>query len=136
MRVSTLGTSSMSSRETIYNGGISFSRLTIGANEQMRTASEVIASLDLASINSGSRDTSPFEIQEQHDRAFDVEPVTKHFFAAYRRVFEDVETRITGLADSNRKRLFTQRLFNRLMFIAFIQKKGWLRLGIPEARTI
>ncbi|MDQ3568101.1 MAG: BREX-1 system adenine-specific DNA-methyltransferase PglX, partial [Actinomycetota bacterium] len=31
-----------------------------------------------------------------------------------------------GIADPERGRLFTQRLFNRLMFLAFIQKKGWL----------
>ncbi len=31
--------------------------------------------------------------------------------------------------DPERKRLFTQRIFNRLMFLAFIQKKGWLRFG-------
>jgi len=33
---------------------------------------------------------------------------------------------VQGIADPERGRLFTQRLFNRLMFLAFIQKKGWL----------
>jgi hypothetical protein len=31
---------------------------------------------------------------------------------------------VQGIADPERGRLFTQRLFNRLMFLAFIQKKG------------
>ena len=40
-----------------------------------------------------------------------------------------MEGLIRGIRDQERKRLFTQRLFNRLMFIAFIQKKGWLQFG-------
>jgi len=41
-----------------------------------------------------------------------------------------VEEVITGFRkDRDRKRLYTQRLFNRLMFIAFIQKKGWLKFS-------
>ena len=61
--------------------------------------------------------------------AFDVEPVTREFFRVYREVFEKVEAAVTGITDPERRRLFTQRLFNRLMFIAFIEKKGWLKLG-------
>jgi len=60
-------------------------------------------------------------------KAFDVEKVTRRFFEEYRRVFERVEARIKGFDNRERKRLFTQRLFNRLLFIAFIQKKRWLR---------
>jgi hypothetical protein len=30
--------------------------------------------------------------------------------------------------DQHRRHLFTQRLFNRLMFLRFIQKKGWLTI--------
>ncbi len=36
---------------------------------------------------------------------------------------------IGGIEDADRRRLFTQRLFNRLMFVAFVQKKEWLRLN-------
>jgi type I restriction-modification system DNA methylase subunit len=61
--------------------------------------------------------------------AFDVEAVTKRFFKKYGEIFDHVEASITGLTDKAAKRLFTQRLFNRLMFIAFIQRKGWLKLG-------
>jgi hypothetical protein len=62
--------------------------------------------------------------------AFDVEAVTKEFFRVYHSVFEYVEKAITGYGrDKDGKRLFTQKLFNRLMFVAFIQKKGWLKFG-------
>jgi methylase of polypeptide subunit release factors len=68
-------------------------------------------------------------VLDKLDRAFDVEKVTKRFFKQFADVFDRVEAQVTGIADPARKRLFTQRLFNRLMFITFIQKKGWLRLG-------
>ena len=60
--------------------------------------------------------------------AFDVEPVTKRFFQEYKRVFEQVEQSVTGLAEgeAEERRLFVQTLFNRLMFVYFLQRKGWL----------
>jgi type I restriction-modification system DNA methylase subunit len=58
--------------------------------------------------------------------AFDVEAVTKRFFAEYRETFEKVEASVTGVPEGEPHRLFTQRLFNRLMFLYFIQRKGWL----------
>ncbi len=60
--------------------------------------------------------------------AFDVEAVTDKFFADYQRVFAQVEDAVEGIpeADTEARRLYTQRLFNRLMFLRFIEKKGWL----------
>ena len=83
--------------------------------------------MDVAGITGDLFGLSPLAIQRRHDEAFNVEAVTQKFFEEYHRVFDRVEGRIAGFADADRKRLFTQRLFNRLMFIAFIQKKGWLR---------
>lgn len=58
--------------------------------------------------------------------AFDVEAVTRRFFEEYRAVFEHVEGQVRGVPTGEPRRLYTQRLFNRLMFLYFIQKKGWL----------
>lgn len=59
--------------------------------------------------------------------AFDVERVTDRFFTAYREVFENVEREVSRkISNQEQVRLYTQRLFNRLMFVYFIQKKGWL----------
>ncbi len=60
--------------------------------------------------------------------AFDVEVVTDKFFADYQRVFAQVEDAVEGIPENleEAKRLYTQRLFNRLMFLRFIEKKGWL----------
>jgi len=106
-----------------------FRRITVGPEERLRTASERIAMLDLESVGADLVGLSPLAIQKRHDDAFDVEAVTREFFKEYARVFGEVEEQIEGIKDEERRRLFTQRLFNRLMFIAFIQKKGWLKFG-------
>ncbi len=61
-------------------------------------------------------------------KAFDVETVTDKFFADYQRVFKQVENAVEGIPEGKpeTRRLYTQRLFNRLMFLCFIEKKGWL----------
>lgn len=101
-----------------------FRRIKVEAGDnQLRTATEQLSLLDLESFNSNS----PLEIQKRHDEAFDVEVVTDKFFREYRQVFEKVEGLIKGISESDRKRLFTQKLFNRLMFVYFVQKKGWLQ---------
>ena len=100
-----------------------FRRLRVSQGEQLRTAVERLSLLDVDEISS----ESPLAIQQRHDEAFDVEKVTEKFFKAYREIFEAVETLIEPtLKNQEQRRIFTQTLFNRLMFIAFIQKKGWL----------
>ena len=61
-------------------------------------------------------------------KAFDVEEVTDKFFADYQRVFSQLEAAVEGIPEdeTETRRLYTQRLFNRLMFLRFIEKKGWL----------
>ena len=60
--------------------------------------------------------------------AWSVEKVTREFFRDYRRVFDATEERIREANPnvSGDWRLFTQRLFNRLLFMQFLSKKGWL----------
>jgi hypothetical protein len=60
------------------------------------------------------------------ERAYDVEAVTKRFFQEYRRVFEQGMRLVQGLPDDEERKLFCQTLFNRLMFLYFLQRKGWL----------
>ncbi len=61
------------------------------------------------------------------DQAFDVEPVTREFFSEYKRVFETTEQSVTGFGtDTEARRRFVQTLFNRLMFVYFLSRKGWL----------
>lgn len=106
-----------------------FRRITVAPGERLRTAAERIALIDLENIGQALFSLSPLAIQERHDEAFDVEPVTREFFTRYHEIFDMVENSIDGIEGEERKRLFTQRLFNRLMFVAFIQKKGWLEFS-------
>jgi hypothetical protein len=63
--------------------------------------------------------------------AFDVEKVTRKFYEDYRGVFETIEELIAkeNTIDDEDLRMFTQTLFNRLLFLRFIERKGWLKFG-------
>ena len=71
------------------------------------------------------------DVRAALDDAFDVEPVTKRFFAEYKRVFESAERAARGFApnENEDRRMFVQTLFNRLMFVYFLSRKGWLSFG-------
>src|SRR5579859_22456 len=70
------------------------------------------------------------DIRTALDRAYDVEAVTKRFFQEYARIFAQVMRQIKdGLPDEEERKLFCQTLFNRLMFLYFLQRKGWLRFN-------
>ncbi len=94
----------------------------------LRTATERLARIALPDDDLDRFERFPLAIQELHDEAFDVEHVTRKFYTTYREVFELVEQQVQGINDEGQLRYFTQRLFNRLMFLAFVQKKGWLKL--------
>ena len=95
-----------------------WSRDTIG---ETRTAREMcLQNLALAKNLHGEPDWS----QSRWDKAWDVERVTKEFFTRYHALFDEVEGMVSDVRGD--KRFFTQRLFNRLMFINFLSKKRWL----------
>lgn len=120
------------------SGRKQYRRIVVGSPDHrnsggfLRTAIERISLLSVDELvkNSGQvpEDLAPLAVHAAHDTAFDVEKVTKEFFREYRRVFESVEESIVGLKDQERRRYFVQRLFNRLMFVAFIENKGWMSL--------
>lgn len=111
-----------------------FRRITVAPGELLRTAAEQLATVDVERVEGGER-ASALALQQRHDDAFDVDKVTRRFYTTYREVFQDVEHAIGAASggafdtDADSRRLFTQRLFNRLMFVAFVQKKGWLTFG-------
>ena len=52
--------------------------------------------------------------------------MTERFYSEYKRVYATVRGRILGFTDESERELFTQALLNRLMFVHFISRKGWL----------
>src|SRR5579884_1466 len=90
-----------------------------------RTTLERLAELAFAPTELGLYGDVPItQVMDRITRAFDVEAVTKAFFKEYRETFGAVEGMVRGVQGD--RRLFTQRLFNRLMFIQFVARKGWL----------
>ncbi len=98
-----------------------YDRDTVGETHTLRTLN--LPALVLTRNLLGEVDWAA--CRKNWDDAWNVEKVTKQFFKDYKRVFETVrDTHISGVTGD--KQLFTQRLFNRLMFIHFLSKKEWL----------
>ncbi|MFQ5793832.1 MAG: hypothetical protein ACE5JP_02150, partial [Candidatus Bipolaricaulia bacterium] len=100
-------------------------KLTIFSWERGEAALRTLCEYNLKALHFPDDPTDVDNWLEQWQSAFDVEKVTKEFFREYRRLFERAEHHITGIT-GEAKRLFTQKLFNRLLFIRFLEKKGWL----------
>jgi hypothetical protein len=98
-------------------------RITVGPEERLRTASERLALLDLASKEQASR----LVIRDIHEQAFDVQAVTDTFFKDYKYQFQllqrDLEIQTGDLTWAHD---YALQFLNRCMFLHFIQRKGWL----------
>jgi hypothetical protein len=102
-----------------------FRRFKFGPGERYRTTAERLALLDI----SEATDLGTLALRARHDDAFDVEPVTRKFFKDFCAVFELVGKEIRrnnkGF-DAEAVERETQTLLDRLLFLYFIQRKGWL----------
>jgi hypothetical protein len=99
-----------------------FRRIVIGQDERLHTAAERINLLEVL-----NEETPTLELQTKHDEAFDVEKVTKIFHEDYEQLFNSVVNAIRGRESYSHAHKFTHLLFNRIMFLYFIQRKGWLK---------
>ena len=69
------------------------------------------------------------EAIEAVSSAFDVSKVSNQFYEDYKKEFDDAKLIIennSNLTDANEIHQTTQKLFNRILFVRFIEKKGWL----------
>ena len=102
----------------------------VGADEECHTAQSRFLPL--------LQNTSDKPTLAQIENAFSVEAVSKEFFKEYARLFETTEAALTALvkkdktlrADFEAKHVntadFTKKLLGQIVFLYFIQKKGWL----------
>ena len=101
-------------------------RMIVERDLPHRTAVQQVSNIYWNHQDSGS-------IRSALDKTFDVEAVTKAFFEEYKRVFGLAMGRVEGFGkneeEQESKKLFVQTLFNRLMFIYFLSRKGWLTFG-------
>jgi len=104
-----------------------FRRITIGPEERLLTATERLSLLDIENFDKTLFDLSPLAIQQVHDESFDVEAVHKAFFSKYAELYHKVAADISK--DNGKKHeagKLAQLLLDRMLFLYFIQKKGWL----------
>ena len=67
--------------------------------------------------------------------AFDVAPVTKRFYERFKKEHDAFITFLKGIPDKEMQRGYVSVMLNRLMFIYFIQKKGFLNDDSDYLRT-
>ncbi len=102
-------------------------RIHIETGSPKRTAVERLALLKADSDNF-------FELNEQHNKAFDVDAVTKEFYKKYEGLYKRLVGGVLltsnrayfGKLDKKQQSSFAQRLLGRVMFLYFLQRKGWL----------
>ena len=106
----------------------------VGADEECHTAQSRFLPL--------LQDTAAKPTLSQIEEAFSVEAVTKEFFAQYTELFSATQAALDALvkkdailrADFLLKKVFTsefcKKLLGQIVFLYFLQKKGWL--GVPK----
>lgn len=93
-------------------------RYVVGRGENHRTVTENLAKMDA---------DAPEPLFDLVQEAFRLRPVTEEFYESYKKVFGrlDGHLREQGFEIEEAKR-YAHLTLNRLMFLYFIQKKGWL----------
>ncbi|TXT22625.1 MAG: putative transcriptional regulator [Gallionellaceae bacterium] len=69
------------------------------------------------------------EVARRMESALDVEKTTKRFFTAYQEQHGNLLAEIEGIDDERDRRWYASVILNRLMFVWFMQKKGFLDGG-------
>lgn len=95
----------------------------LGENEPCRTASERLFELI------SKKKTTSIKLADVID-AFSVERLNKEFFAGYKAQYNKF---LQQLSDNKQNRDYVKKLLGRLVFLQFLQKKGWM--GVPASRS-
>ena len=104
-----------------------FRRLSVSPGERLRTAAERLSMIDLTTMADSPTATSPLDIQQRLDQAFDVEEVQKDFFRTFAQLYGRIASDLKAAAGTEDRSLrWAQLLLDRMLFLYFIQKKGWL----------
>ena len=112
---------------------IIINRMHVTQGKHERNVAERLSSVD---FDQKDRRLTAGSIQRAFYEAFDVKGISDDFFNAYAEVFDTVKKSIKRLEsaddEDSSRHLFAQSLFNRLIFIYFIEKKGWLKWGVRK----
>ena len=94
-------------------------RLTYRWNDPNRTTLDALASIG-QSIHAGTRPGTALQ------RGFSVQPVTEDFFQRYKSAYRAAAASFLPQLNQPEAETAAQTLLNRLLFVHFISKKGWL----------
>lgn len=109
----------------------------VGSHEGSHTAQKQF----LALLENDQSDPTLEEIED----AFDIERVTKEFFERYKDLFERVRDALDALLKKNKPARdefarrgvetddFAKKLLGQIVFLYFLQKKGWFGVGRDDA---
>ena len=76
-----------------------------------------------------------FDVTGRVQASFDVEKVTKKFYDRFKKEHDAFLKFLKGIPDEEMQRWYVSVMLNRLMFIYFIQKKGFLNDDTDYLRT-
>lgn len=100
-----------------------FRRITVGKTDRLRTAAERLSNIY------ADKGISTLALMIKCEEAFDIEAVSKEFYKEFVEKYKELRDVIRNNNPSLKKEdadKFTQEIMNRLLFLYFIQKKGWL----------
>lgn len=70
-----------------------------------------------------------FEVADRLQKSLDVEKVTKKFYQEFQLEHQEFLDYIQGIDNDGDRRWYTSVILNRLMFVYFLQKKGFINRG-------
>lgn len=94
-----------------------------------RTDLETLAGIDIRDLRAASPVLDPEEVWGRHEKAFSVQRVTEGFFRDYNMAFRLIQQYLRQAYPQygpGWARDYTHQLLNRIMFLYFIARKGWL----------
>jgi hypothetical protein len=99
--------------------------LLVDPQNVYHTDIEVLNSISILPV-----EQKPEIIWQKHSEAFNVERVTKEFFEAYKSALKFIKEDILVPQEKSSYQevhSFAQQLLSRIMFLYYVQKKGWLK---------
>ncbi|MBM7610143.1 hypothetical protein JOD29_003422 [Lysinibacillus composti] len=104
------------------DGKIKIRRLRIEKNRLTATDIRILSEIKL----SGKEIIDDLDIAKVHKDAFDIERVTDKFFEEFKVQIDYFTENIKGLESNKDKKNYALLILSRLIFLYFIQQKGWL----------
>ncbi|MBW4689196.1 MAG: ATP-binding protein [Komarekiella atlantica HA4396-MV6] len=80
--------------------------------------------IEIAELESG--EPTVIEIAHKLQKALDVEPVTKKFYKEFQEQHQKFLQFVKGISNEVDRRWYTSVILNRLMFVYFLQRKGFI----------